>query len=397
MGKEAPITYSSVGVNYDAMDPLKRMAQIAARRTSHNLKRFGMREIEASRGESAYVWEEADSHRAMVIEGLGTKNLVADAMRDIVVERYEGQDYLLAPSMQKQLIGQAVTKITGQSHYNQISQCTIAMIVNDLLVVGADPMVVEAYWAAGDSKFFEDEERCQDLVEGWADGCNQAGASWGGGETPTLKGIIYPGTIDLAGSAIGMIKPKDRLTLGERLTPGDAILLVESSGIHANGLTLARTIASRVSEGYTTRLSDGTMYGEALLAPTHIYAGLVRDLFDAGIDIHYMVNITGHGWRKLMRANKEFSYVINELPPVPQIFEFIKQHSGSSDYEMYGNFNMGAGFAIYLPSNQVVKAQKVIAENGFKSWNAGMVQKGPRKVIIEPKQITFEAETLGVR
>ena len=80
---DGPITYSSTGVNYDAMDPLKRLAQLRARATSKNLNRFGMKEIEASRGESAYVWEEQDSYRAFVIEGLGTKNRVADETRKI--------------------------------------------------------------------------------------------------------------------------------------------------------------------------------------------------------------------------------------------------------------------------------------------------------------------------
>jgi len=290
-----PITYSSTGVNYDAMDPFKRLAQLRARATSKNFNRFGMREIEASRGESAYVWEEQDGYRAFVIEGLGTKNRVADETR----------------------------KITGKTHYDAIAQDTVAMIVNDLIVVGAEPQVVNAYFAVGSSDWFSDEERSKDLVEGWARACNLAGAVWGGGETPTLKGIIEPDTIDLSGSAIGIVRPKERLALGDKLTVGDAIFLVESSGIHANGLTLARTIASRLKKGYASHLSDGKTYGESLLAPTHIYAGLTRDYFKEGIDIHYMVNITGHGWRKLMRAKRDFSYIIEKVPEPQPVFKFI--------------------------------------------------------------------------
>jgi len=110
-----------------------------------------------------------------------------------------------------------------------------------------------------------------------------------------------------------------------------------------------------------------------------------------------MVNITGHGWRKLMRANKQFTYLITQIPLISPIFNFIQQHSGSSDEEMYGNFNMDAGFAIYLPADQIEKAQEVITKQGFKSWNAGVVKNGPKQVIIEPKNIIFSAETLGVR
>lgn len=358
------ITYSQTGVDYSVMDPLKKLAQKMGKQTAKNFP-----EVEASRGESAYIWEEEDCFRAFVIEGLGTKNLVADE----------------------------VAKITGKTYYGEIAQDTVAAIVNDIITVGATPQVINAYFATGDPNWFTNTERSTALVEGWAKACEMAGATWGGGETPGLSGIINPDTLDLAGACIGIIKPKSRLTLGEKLQDGDAILLIESSGIHANGLSLARKLAEKLSEGYVSKLPDGKSFGETLLIPTYIYVNLVKSLFEAGIDIHYMVNITGHGWRKLMRANREFTYYLTQIPKVPQIFDFIKQHSGNSDSEMYGNFNMGAGFAIYLPSNQVVKAQKVIAENGFKSWNAGLVKTGPKQVVIEPKTITFEAATLGIR
>jgi len=365
-----PITYSSTGVNYDAMDPFKRLAQLKARATSKNFNRFGMKEIEASRGESAFVWEEKDSYRAFVVEGLGTKNRVADETQ----------------------------KITGKTHYDAIAQDTVAMIVNDLIVVGAETQVVNAYFAVGSSDWFSDEERARDLVEGWVRACNLAGAVWGGGETPTLKGIIEPDTIDLSGSAIGIVKPKERLTLGDKLTPGDAIFLVESSGIHANGLTLARTIASRLPEGYATPLSDGKSYGESLLVPTHIYAGLIRDYFEAGIDIHYMVNITGHGWRKLMRANRELSYIVERVPEPQPVFNFIQEHSRNNDEEMYGNFNMGAGFAVFMPDQNVELAQRIALEKyRWQARKAGYVDQGPRQVVIQPKNLTFRGEALGVR
>lgn len=368
--EDQPITYASTGVNYDALDPLKKLAQLRARATSRNLERFGMREVEASRGESAYVWEEEDGYRAFVIEGLGTKNRVADETR----------------------------KFSGRTHYDDIAQDTIAMIVNDLIVVGADPQVVNAYFAVGSSDWFLDEERAQDLVEGWAKATSMAGAVWGGGETPTLKGIIEPDTIDLSGSAIGIVKPKERLTLGDKLTPGDAIFLVESSGIHANGLTLARTIASKLPEGYATPLSDGKNYGESLLVPTHIYAELTRDLFEAGIDIHYMVNITGHGWRKLMRANRDLSYVIEQVPQAQPVFGFIQEHSGNDDEEMYSNFNMGVGFAIFMPDKDVESAQRIAIEKyGWRSGRAGYIEKGPKQVIIKPKSLIYSADTLDLR
>lgn len=367
-GERQPITYHSTGVDYDAMDPLKRMAQLKARETAGNLEKVGYREVEASRGESAFVWEEPDKYGALVIEGLGTKNIVAEEMR----------------------------KITGKTYHKEIPQDDVAMIVNDIIVVGARPLVVSAYFAAGNSQWFSDEEKMQDLTDGFRDACNKAGAVWGGGESPTLRGIITDDTADFAGACVGEIKPKDRLTLGDKLTPGDRILLVESSGVHANGLTLCREIAFNLPRGYQTHLSDGSLYGESLLIPTHIYVNLIQDLFEQDVDIHYMANITGHGWGKLMRANRDFSYVIDKIPEPQPVFKFIQQHSGNDDREMYGNFNMGAGFAIFVPQAHVENVQKIGRQHSFNILNAGVVEEGPKQVIIKPKNNLVFSE-LGVR
>ncbi|MCW1949403.1 MAG: AIR synthase-related protein [Candidatus Shapirobacteria bacterium] len=364
-----PTDYSSSGVDYSKMDPVKVFAQQQAADTASNLNRFNMTEISQSRGESAYVWDEGDSYRAFVIEGLGTKNLVADATR----------------------------KITGKTYYNQIAQDTVAMIVNDLVTVGAKPMVVNAYFGIGSSDWLSDETRYKDLIIGWKNACNLSGAVYGGGETPTLKGIINPQTIDLAGSAIGIINPKDKLITQSKLQDKDSILLIESSGIHANGLSLARTIADNHPNGYSAKLSDGSLYGEALLAPTHIYAKVIENLQNQNINLHYIANITGHGWRKLMRANKEFTYLINNIPQPQPVFDFIQQQGHISDTEMYGNFNMGVGYALFLPTTQVELAQKIISQSGFTSTHAGHIESGPKKVIIEPKNIIFESNTLQVR
>lgn len=363
------ITYSATGVKYDSVDPIKKLAQQKAKETSQNLDKFNMQEVSESRGESAFVWEEENCYKAFVIEGLGTKNLVADEVR----------------------------KIDGKTYYDTIAQDTVAMIVNDLIVVGARPMVINAYFATGSSEWFEDELRIKDLVDGWANACQLSGAVWGGGETPPLKDIINPETIDLSGSAVGIISPKARLTLGSKIQPGDSIILVESNGIHANGLTLIRKIASQLPEGYSSKLSDGTFFGETLLKPTHIYVKLVNDLFEAGIDIHYMINITGHGWRKLMRANRTLSYIINKIPPVTPLFEFIQQTSNNSDEEMYATFNMGAGFAIIVPPSETDKVQAIISKHDLKSWNAGVVEDGSKQVVIKPKNIVFKSETLDLR
>ena len=363
------IDYQKAGVDYDPLDLLKKVAQKRGRDTAENLKKFGMQEISASRGESAYVWEEDDRYNAFVLEGLGTKNRIADEMR----------------------------KITGKTYYDGLAKDTVAMIVNDLITVGAKPQVINAYFAVGDSTWFSDQKRTTDLVNGWANACNECGAVWGGGETPTLKKIIEPDTIDLSGSAIGIIKPKNRLILGQKIVSGDTILLVESSGIHANGLTLARAISEIIPNGFAEKLPNGSFYGESLLVPTLIYANIVNDLFEREIDIHYMVNITGHGWRKLMRSSNEFSYVIDKIPTPYPIFNFIKEKANLDDYEMYQTFNMGVGFALFLPEYDCDKAIEIIKKNNIKSLKAGYVESGEKQVIISPLNITFPGSSLSLR
>ncbi len=363
------ISYSDSGVDYATLDAMKRLAQEKAAATAPMLQQAGMKEVSASRGESAYVWDAGDHYGAMVVEGLGTKNLVADAVR----------------------------KLTGKTYYDVIAQDVVGAITNDLIVVGAKPLVVSAYWGLGDSAWLSDVDRAKDLATGWADACQKAGAAWGGGETPAHTGIVNPETIDLGGSAVGIINPKERLVLGDKLTDGDVIVLIESSGIHCNGLSLARKVADRLPDGYATKLPSGASYGEALLKPQHLYAQLVQNVFMAGADIHYMVSITGHGWRKLMRANQEFSYILTEVPPVQEEFSLIAEQSGNDAAEMYGNFNMGAGFAIYVPANHTEKVTGAATAAGLQSWVAGRVETGPKKVVIEPLGLSFSGEELEVR
>jgi phosphoribosylformylglycinamidine cyclo-ligase len=367
---DAPLTYAASGVDYDLMDPFKRMAQQAARATAGNLAHFGFQEVAASRGESAYLIETPDAYLAHVEEGLGTKNLVADAMY----------------------------RLTGRTFYDHIGQDTVAMIVNDLITVGAMPVSIAMHLAVGTSEWFADTQRVADLVRGFQHACNLSRAVWGGGETPTLRKIVAPDTAVLAGSAMGIIRPKERL-IRANLAEGDVILFLAASGIHANGLTLAQRIAERLPQGYLTPLPDGRPYGEALLDPTPIYVPVLDDLLSAGIVPHYTANVTGHGWRKLMRASEPFVYVIDRIPEPPPIFPFMQEHGPITDEEAYGNLNMGAGFALYLAPEHVEQAQAIAESHGIGTLVAGTVEKrgDDKRVVIRPKGIEYAGETLGVR
>jgi phosphoribosylformylglycinamidine cyclo-ligase len=363
------LSYEQAGVRYELIDPLKVAAQRAAAATGANLGSHGFGEVAASRGESAYVVDVGPFYLASIVECLGSKALVADEMK----------------------------ALTGRSYYAGIAQDTIAMAINDLITVGATPLVVQAYWAAGGSEWFGDAQRAQALVEGWKQACDVCGVAWGGGETPALAGIVEAGRIDLAASCTGIVNPKQRLSLGDRLGPGDAIVLLASSGIHANGLSLARKLVERLPDGYLTSVAPGLAYGEALLAPTTLYAPVTEALWQAGIAPHYCANITGHGWRKLLRHPAALTYRVTRVPDVPPVLRFIQQHAKQDDHEAYGTLNMGAGFALFVDAADAPRTVAVAQSKGIAAIVAGRVEAGPKRLIVEPLGIEYGDDALQLR
>lgn len=366
------LSYESSGVRYDQLDAFKRACQKAARTTAGELAAHGYAEPGTTRGESAYLMEAADHFLAHVEEGLGTKNLVADA----------------------------VQRATGRTWYREIAIDTVATIVNDLATCGALPISVAMHAAVGDSGWFGDAARRDALVDGWAEGCRLAGAVWGGGETPTLRGVVGPETIVLAGSAVGKIAPKSLRITGD-VRDGDSIIFLASSGVQTNGLSLCRLIAERLPQGYQTPIGfgDPRSYGEALLAPSVIYVAFVRECQRRGLKLNYVAHVTGHGWRKLMRLEEPFVYEITEPGTVPALFQFLEQAGPISRREMFATFNQGVGFAAYVDAGVADAVLGAARAAGYTAWRAGRVRKeGGRKAVTVPSLgLIFEGDTLQVR
>ena len=364
------LSYEASGVRYDQLDAFKRACQRAARETTDLLGAHGYHEPATVRGDSAYLIEADGQFLAHVEEGLGTKNLVADA----------------------------VQRQTGRCFYREIGVDTVATIVNDLVTCGALPITVAMHAAVGDSAWFADERRAADLVAGFAAGCRTAGATWGGGETPTLRGMIAPETLVLAGSALGRISPKSLRIVGD-VRDGDAILFLASSGVQTNGLTLCRQLAGRLPNGYRTVLPNGLSFGEALLAPSAIYVGFVRECQRRGLKLKYAAHVTGHGWRKLMRLEEPFVYEITEVRPPPPLFRFLMEAGPIDLREAYGTFNMGIGFAVNVSPELAEPVLAAAQASGFDAWKAGRVRKdGNRKAVVIPSlDLTYEGDTLQVR
>lgn len=367
------MTYKDVGVDYELMDPFKRSAQRAGLATAEKfdfIHSGNFKDVKMSRGESVHLIERPDEYLAHLAEGLGTKNLVADEMY----------------------------RLTGKTYYDHIAQDTVAMIVNDMITLGAVPLSVAMHLAVGNDHWFKDEKRYKDLVHGWKRACFKANSVWGCGETATLKDVVDPVAVVLSGSATGFIKPKGNLINADNIRPGDAIVFIESSGIHANGLTMARRVVKNLPNGYLTKIGNGRTYGETLLDATHIYVELIEQCMSEA-RIHYAVNITGHGWRKLMRAPKRFAYVIENLPAHQLIFRFMQKHGPIDDAEAYANFNMGAGFALYVDEKDVNEIIRIaLSCHGLRAFYAGHIERSKqKKVVIKPKGLEYGASALRVR
>ncbi len=370
------------GVDYDAMDPFKKACQLAALKTSDFPQRFGIEEVAESRGESAYVMRMPNgSYLAHVEEGLGTKNKVAEALDELKKK------------------GAVVSKQQRNLNYwSAIAQDTVAMIVNDLVTVGALPVSVAMHLAVGSGDWFADEMRTGEIIAGWRHACMMAQCAWGGGETPTLSGIICPGTVLLSGSATGYINDPDNLISHRNIRDGDQIVIIRSSGIHANGLSAARKVAGQLPDGYLTELPDGRLYGEALLTPTDIYVGLVEKLQTAGVAIHYAVNVTGHGWRKLMRAPEKFRYVITCIPASHPEFDLIQNINGANAKDMFATFNMGAGFALYVAEKDADAVKSIATRLGYTTVYAGHIEASDRRSVeILPMKIAYDESDLDIR
>jgi phosphoribosylformylglycinamidine cyclo-ligase len=366
------LSYESSGVRYDQLDAFKRACQKAAKATAGALRAHGYAEPASTRGESAYLIEAADHFLAHVEEGLGTKNLVADA----------------------------VYAATGRCFYREIAIDTVATMVNDLVTCGALPISVAMHAAVGDSGWFADAVRTNALVEGFAAGCEAAGAVWGGGETPTLGGVVEPEAIVLAGSAIGKIAPKSLRITGD-IRDGDAMVFLASSGVQTNGLSLCRRLATQLPLSYQTPIGHGDprTFGEALLAPSVIYVAFVRECQRRGLKLNYVAHVTGHGWRKLMRLEEPLVYEITAPRPAPALFQFMMEAGPIDRREAYATFNMGVGFAAYIAPENVDAVLAAAKATGYDAWLAGYVRKqGSRKAVVVPSlDLTFEGDTLQVR
>ncbi|HHN65313.1 MAG TPA: phosphoribosylformylglycinamidine cyclo-ligase [Nitrospirae bacterium] len=256
----------------------------------------------------------------------------------------------------------------------------VAMCVNDIITLGADPLFFLDYFATGKLS----AEKASEVVKGIVQGCKEAGCALVGGETAEMPGFYREGEYDLSGFAVGIVN-RDEIIDGSSIREGDIIIGVGSGGIHSNGYSLVRKVFFEINN-YTpdTYMEEiGRTLGEELLEPTKIYVRAVKALKERDIPLKGLAHITGGGIPgNLPRILPEgVCAVINERGwQEPPIFNIIRRLGGIDQEEMRRVFNLGIGFIIIISKEYLDVVKKILEENGYMSYNIGVIEKGERGV-----------------
>ncbi len=266
----------------------------------------------------------------------------------------------------KVLVAQAVDR------HDTIGLDLVAMVVDDLVVVGAEPLFLLDYLAVGRLR----PERVAAVVAGVAEGCRRARCALLGGETAEHPDAMPPDAYDLAGFAVGVAE-RERLLGPAGVRPGDALLGLASTGLHANGFSLVRRVLADAGVGYGQVLPPlGGPVGEALLEPTRIYAPDLLDLLAEGVEVHALCHVTGGG----LPGNLPRSLPDGLAARVdwaswrpPAVFRVVQELGRVADEEMARATNLGVGMVAVLPPGEAPRAAAFLAGRGIDAWVMGEV------------------------
>lgn len=362
--------YKQAGVDYSKIDPFKQKMVEAGRRTLEFPNRRGVFIEEGSLGTHGAVFGYRGIHPHLwcnTQEGLGNKNWIAEWMY-----QHAG---------------------TGKTYYEGIGIDVALMAANDVICQGALPVVYTDEVAAGDSEWFEDEKRSQDLAESFYQACEMCGMALPAGESPSLRYLIkaelpVKSAPSLSGCVTGIIAPADRMVTGEKLKVGDRIIGATSTGLHCNGISLIIKRALTLKDKFLHVLPNNRTLGEEALIPTRSYVKLVEALIEKNIDIHALLGGTGGGVSKIAFDKRPFTYRIRNWVDVPLLFQFMRE-IGVSLYDCLTTFNWGIGFYIFVPEEEVDRTLKTGKNAGYELLDLGQVEEGKHCVVFEPEDITL--------
>jgi phosphoribosylformylglycinamidine cyclo-ligase len=286
-------------------------------------------------------------------------------------------------------VGTKILVAEEMGRYDTIGIDCVAMNANDIICVGARPISMVDYIAVQHA----DREILGQIGKGLYEGARQAGISIPAGEIAQIREMIsgVPGgfAFDLVGTCVGTVHP-DRVLVGQDVRPGDLVVGLPSSGIHSNGLTLARRILhERAGLDYSRSVGElGRPLGEELLVPTHIYVQEVLAMLDAGVGVKALLHITGDGFLNLTRVRADVGYVIDSLLDPQPIFGLIQRHGEVPDAEMFRVFNMGTGFCVVVEPRDAERSVEIARRHGRSAKVIGYaVHDSERRVWIPEREL----------
>jgi phosphoribosylformylglycinamidine cyclo-ligase len=331
------LTYAESGVNIKEIDLVHNLIGRLIQRTHKNPNKG---RVLSGFGHYAGLVDIGSCILALHCDGVGTKLLIAQAMND----------------------------------FSTVGIDCVAMNVNDLICVGSAPFAFVDYIATAKP----DLPALSKIADGLVKGAEEAGVAIIGGETAVVPGLLsnghYKNSIELSGTAMGFVKKRSELVLGNRIMKGDIIMGVESSGLHSNGFTLVRGALSK----HDLHKNMGNLersLGNELLTPTRIYVRPMIDLFGSGVEVHGIAHITGGSFTKLRRINDNVNYRLDSMPDPPEIFKLIQVKGKIGFAEMYRTFNMGIGLCVIAPRASAEAIVSTFEKYRMRTSRVGTIEK----------------------
>ena len=374
--------YAKSGVDYTVMEPFK-MAMIAA----------GKKTLTFPNKRGVFINEDATHAHGAVFEYRGTQpHIWCQTQEDLG---------------NKNWIAEWMYQKTGKSYYDSIAIDTALIVVNDVIAQGAMPVVFTDQLEASESSWYADKKRAEDFASGFLQICEEVGMALPAGESASCTYLINPKApvkqiATLSGSVTGIVAPKENLITGQKLSSGDHIIGVASSGLHANGISLVIKKAMELPEQFLTEIpitpppnlprqggGKKMTLGEQALIPTRSYVALIERLLENKIDIHALLPGTGDGVGKIAFDKRPFTYRIHSWLKVPPLMEYFRDVIKVPIMDCLKTFNWGVGYYIFTPAPEVDKILTLGKQAGYELADIGMVENGKRQTIFEPENITL--------
>jgi phosphoribosylformylglycinamidine cyclo-ligase len=316
----------------------------------------------------------ADSAVAGLVRALGAINLGRPSAQVPLPGHYASViriDERTGVALSTDGVGTKLVLAEQLGRYDTVGIDCVAMNVNDVICVGAEPLAMLDYIAIERA----DPAVCEEIGVGLARGAEQAGIEIPGGELAQLGQLVRG--VDVSGACFGTVA-LDAIVDGSAVEPGDVVIGLPSTGLHSNGYTLARSALAEIP------LSDerlGRPLGDVLLEPTEIYVKPIVELLRSEVAVHGLAHITSGGTKNLLRLAAEVGYEIDDPLSVPPVFDLIQEHGGVSDEEMREVFNMGCGFCVVVPEGDADSALQMLRQHYPTARRIGRATDGPRRIL----------------